>query len=186
MSLILVGAHPKTIDYDNGELLTKHFWGNSIESFIQKNKINKPIKIETIDLLPGGTYQQDIFDDIFVKEHYETYHQIYLIDCGGIWYVLQTLDISESRWYNTPEINEMREIMRKLSHEELTEIIKELIQKLYSMLKPDGICVLSKFTNCFFREQVICILDYVGFQYETEQHKYINDVIIIKKYNQKI
>ena len=184
MSLILIGAHPKKINYAKGELLTKHFWGNSIETFIQTKKINKPIMIETIDLLPGGNYQEDIFDDIFVKEHYETYHQIYLLDCGGIWYVLQTLDIPDSfaKNYNTTEINEMREKMRKLTHKELCEIIKELIQKLYSMLKPNGICVLSKFTNPIFEYEFIEQMNNLEIKYTIENNIYIGTVIIIKKY----
>ena len=183
MSFILIGAHPKKIDYDKGELLTKHFWGKSIQSFIEKENIPKPIKIETVDPLPGGTYENDIFDENFVKENYEKYLQIYLIDCGGIWYVLQTLDIpeNESRYYNTKEIREMRKIMRNLKEEELYGVIKLLLKKIYSMLKPNGICVLSKFTNPIFQEVFIQQMDNLGMVYIIEQHLYIGTVIIITK-----
>jgi hypothetical protein len=183
MSLILIGAHPKTIDYDKGELLTKHFWGNSIQSFIEKENIPKPIKIETIDLLPGGTYQNDIFDDIFVKEHYETYDQIYLLDCGGIWYVLQTLDIPDNfaKYYNSNEIIEMRKIMRHLTHEEISNVIELLIKKIYSMLKPNGICLFSKFTNSNFQEGFIEQINQLSMNYTVEKHLYIGTVIIIRK-----
>jgi hypothetical protein len=182
MYLILIGAHPRIIE--KGELTTKHFWGNEIQELIQREKIDDPI-IHTIDLLPGGTYQQNIFDEDFVKDHLETYAQIYLIDCGGIWYVLQSLDISDSfaRTYNSPEIREMRERLRQLTHEELNNIIKDLIEKLYSMLEYNGICVFSKFTNSMFQETFVNMLNELGYIYEIEQRIYVGTVIIIRKYN---
>jgi hypothetical protein len=182
MSLILIGAHPHLIHYNKGELITKHFWGGSMELYIKKENVTNPI-IHTIDLLPGGTYQNDIFDDVFVKEHQETYIQIYLIDCGGIWYVLQTLDIpdSYSKYYNTKEIRQMREELRKLSEDEINNFIKKLIEKLYSMLKTNGICVLSKFINDIFKENFIEILNSLGYLYEIENEPYLKTTIIIKK-----
>ncbi len=184
MSLILIGAHPRLIHYNNGELITKHFWGNEMEKLIQREKINEPI-IHTIDLLPGGTYQQDIFDNTFVKEHKNTYSQIYLIDCGGIWYVLQTLDISDifAKTYNSKEVIELREILRLSTTEELNDIIKDLILKLYSMLKPNGICVLSKFFNPLFQETFVHLLNHLGMIYEIEQQKELGTVIMIRKLN---
>ncbi len=180
MSLILIGAHPHLIH--KGELPTKHFWGNEIQELIQREKIDDPI-IHTIDLLPGGTYQEDIFNEVFVKEHLETYTQIYLIDCGGIWYVLQSLDIPDSfaRIYNSPEIREMRERLRQLTHEELNNIIQQLIEKVYSMLQYNGICVFSKFTDSIFQETFVNLLNDLGWVYEIEQRKYVGTVIIIRK-----
>jgi hypothetical protein len=186
MSLILIGAHPCLIHYDKGELITKHFWGNEMEKLIQREKIKEPI-IHTIDILPGGTYEQDIFDNTFVKEHQESYHQIYLIDCGGIWYVLQSLNMSKELaiCYNSLEIIELREKLNKLSEEELQNLIKSLIEKLYSMLLPNGICVFSKFVNSIFQEEFIQQLNKLGIIYEIENQKYVGIVIIVKKENYK-
>ncbi len=182
MSLILIGAHPKKIEYDKGELIHKHFWGEKIEEIIHKENLINPI-IHTIDILPGGTYQQDIFNNQFVKEHENTYSQIYLIDCGGIWYVLQSLDISDifAKSYNSKEIIELREILRLYTIEELNELIKDLILKLYSMLKPNGICVLSKFTNTLFKETFTQLLNELELMYEIDYQQEIGIIIIIRK-----
>jgi hypothetical protein len=182
MSLILIGAHPKTIEYDKEELITKHFWGNEIQSLIEREKIYKPT-IETIDILHGGTYQQDIFDNIYVKENQNKYCQIYLLDCGGIWYVLQSLDISEtfSKTYESKETRKLRESLILLTEEEVNDMIKEIILKLYSMLKPNGICIFSKFTDLLFQETFINLLNDLGMIYEIENYNFMGTVIIIRK-----
>jgi hypothetical protein len=189
MSLILIGAHPKKIN--KGELIRKHFWGNEIQVLIEReklNKENKEIKIETIDILPGGTYQSNIFDEIFVKQHQEIYDQIYLLDCGGIWYVLQTLEtlqIMNSKesieTIESKEIIKMREELTKLSYMEIQTRIQELIEKLYSMLKINGLCVFSKFTDLLFQETFISLLNDLGFLYEIETYDFVGTVIIIRK-----
>jgi len=50
------------------------------------------------------------------------------------------------------------------------------------MLKPNGICVLSKFINPLFEEEFIQQISNLGMEYVIEQKSYVGTVIIIKKY----
>lgn len=176
---ILIGAHPKIVVYIDDQIFN-HYWSKDIEYYINESGLINPI-IDTVDLLSGGTHVNDIFESIeFHQEHYQYYDIIFLPDCGGKWYVMQTLD--QSNIYNSEEIIKMRENINKLSKEEQKYIIIEMIYNLYNMLKPNGTLVLSKFISENFTKLFIEILEEKQFvYYETLDNYNCNKVIVIKK-----
>lgn len=76
----------------NPPVLNNHWIGIHPFTIFQKivesnNLIGNPY-FETIDILPGGTYQQNAFSDEFIEDHIEDYDLVLVPDCDGEWSTL--------------------------------------------------------------------------------------------------
>ena len=182
---ILIFCHPDivsgTIDNIQGHFLSKDISILGREAGITGTPI-----IDTIDIIPGGTYQCDGFSDDFINRNLNEYNLVFIPDCGGLWLNLQLKDILDG-WRTiykfTPEDKE-----NNLS------LLIDYIIKVSKLVKINGIISFGKilvegpckvkgidFNN--FTEAIKYFLNDIGFEtYDRPLTEYFaNNIIIAKK-----
>lgn len=139
-------------------VLNNHWYGSEGLDLFQKIfngiQLEGYLSFDTVDLIPGGTYQADAISDDFINANKNKYDLIMVPDCGGQWYKLQKEDDANK-----------------------TELIRLSIN-LTLMLKPKGIIVFSKFmseTPCHINER-----DFPTFSSALEYSLKNNNLNIIK------
>lgn len=166
---ILIYCHEDIITYrkenKEGDKLWSHDQkgaykcSNIVEKIIDMNGWgDSNIHIDTIDIISGGTFKEDGFSDTFIDKHVGEYNLVYLPDCAGDWYRLQT-DAQKD-----------------------FETLLLIILSISRLVKKEGILVLSKFTENVleafhnypsFSRAVIEFLEELGFVVETDKFKNI-------------
>jgi hypothetical protein len=141
---VLILCHNKMVNGKFEPLVLNNHWYGSPELqifqriFAEYNLKGKPI-FETIDIIPGGTYQADAFSDEFINQHINDYDIVMVPDCGGPWYYLQNTDLYDGgrkiRDLTTDEVNVNK------------EILITLCLKLTKVVKQGGIIQFSKFIS---------------------------------------
>jgi hypothetical protein len=141
---VLILCHNTMVNGKFEPLVLNNHWYGSPELqifqriFAEYNLKGKPI-FETIDIIPGGTYQADAFSDEFINQHINDYDIVMVPDCGGPWYYLQNTDLYDGvrkiRDLTTDEVNVNKEILIKLC------------LKLTKVVKQGGIIQFSKFIS---------------------------------------
>lgn len=111
---MLVYCHPRPIKLDDKQ---SHFQVPLFNQYLSENKIVNPHVI-SLDLHEGGTFVADGFNPEFTERNKEMYDLVWLPDCGGAWYELQT----------------RRE----------TEKLVDLIRNVAKTVKPGGSLMLGK------------------------------------------
>jgi len=131
---ILIFCHPRIVSGSINNI-EGHFLGGDISFLGKEAGITETgsLTIDTVDILPGGIYQADAFSDEFINENLYKYNLVFIPDCGGIWYELQT-KFTE----NTPEVK----------NNNLSLIIDYII-KVLNLVKINGIITFGKI---LFRE----------------------------------
>jgi hypothetical protein len=144
---VLILCHPKIVTGSFEPLILKNHWYGLV---IQENKsifehlfLEYKLKgipiFETVDIILGGTYKDDVFNDKFINEHLEEYDLVIVPDCGGPWYYLQN------------EENEENDIK-----------FLEICGNLVKMLKPNGIIQFGKFLRDDNRKLVNRLEEYLN------------------------
>jgi hypothetical protein len=118
--------------------LKNHWYGSSEMDYFKKLFLDYSLKgnpvFETIDIKPGGTYQQDAFSDKFIESHINNYDLVMVPDCGGIWYELQNSHTGKL-FLTEEEINDNK------------EKLIEICLNFTKIVKPGGIIQFSKFLS---------------------------------------
>ena len=166
---MLIYCHDDTITYrkenKEGDKLWSHEQGGAYKCSIIVERIidmngwgDSNIHIDTIDILPGGTFKEDGFSDTFIDKHVGKYDLVYLPDCAGDWYKLQTEGRKDF------------------------DTLLLIILSISRLVKKEGILVLSKFTEYVleafhkydsFSDAVVDILGELGFVVEIDKFKNI-------------
>jgi len=118
---VLIYCHPRKFD-------TCHWQYSLIAKEIEdrfKGTKGSEVFVDTVDTIAGGTYKEDGFSDVFINKHKGTYDLVFLPDCGGLWYKIQST--------GTPY-----------------ELIS-LIDNIRGLLKPSGTLFISKILDPIFK-----------------------------------
>jgi len=152
---ILVYCHPKKITMENNN----HWMMEIFKEIINDNYPHDQINFDTIDILPGGTIQDNVFSPNFINEHLNKYDGIFIPDCAGPWYYLQNNNFSnqinqlQSQLQYISDINAQNQIIKRieelkyynsLSPEIKNDIFRKIISNITKMLKNNGILFISK------------------------------------------
>jgi SAM-dependent methyltransferase len=115
-SKMLVYCHPQIIHQK-----ADHFLYSFFSETISNHGFNiDNLSIDTVDVLPGGTIQADAFTSNFSQSHIDEFDFVFLPDCGGPWFDLQSTPVDANK-------------------------LKPLISEVLKIVKPGGKLVLSKF-----------------------------------------
>lgn len=117
MFKVLILCHNKTP-------IENHWYYPIFSQLVPENSV-----YETIDILPGGTYQDDCFSEEFINRHIGYYDIIISPDSGGPWYTFQI-----NRDYDQ---------------------FSDLLEKISTMLKYECIILFDKFIYSEFKELTI-------------------------------
>lgn len=157
---VLILCHPRLVTGTFEPLvLNNHFFGFPEFQYFQKifgkyNLTGIP-KFDTVDILPGGTYQADAFSDEFINLHINDYDLVMIPDCGGPWYFLNT--DSETIIYPDGKKEEKKFTIQE-QNDNKTKLITLCI-KLSKIVKQGGIIQFSK----FIYEEQPCIIDGINY-----------------------
>lgn len=141
----LILCHPRNVTGTFEPLELKgHWFGNPLCSveplfkiiFKDYNLKGVP-KFETVDILSGGTYQEDAFGDEFINKHINDYDLVMVPDCAGVWNKLQ----EKSLWENLKKIIDFTQEEKDYNITTLINICLNLTR----MVKPGGIIYFGKF-----------------------------------------
>jgi len=85
---MLIYCHPRIVDFTKED--SNHWQRSTFEAMLIEQSINKEdIKVDTIDVLPGGSKQGDGFSESFIDFNENKFDIVVLPDCGGLWYDYQ-------------------------------------------------------------------------------------------------
>ena len=124
---VMVGCHDRPF-------VDGHWQEDYIRERIQEHFPNKKAEIETVDIMPGGDREGDIFNydknqedpTNFSGMNHNEFDMIFLPDCGGVWFLVQ-------------------ESGRGTEHAE--ETLVQVLNAPLKMLKPGGYLYFSKILN---------------------------------------
>lgn len=141
----LILCHPKNVYVDENGKIVNHWYSD-----VMKENFSDFI-FETVDILNGGTYQDDCFSDKFINLHTAEYDILISPDAGGKWYKLQ----------------EGKDLFS----------FKILLINMLKFLKQTCIIILDKFIYPEFRKLSVEILQEFGFNiipktYDMYGHEY--------------
>jgi len=154
-------------------VLNNHWLGSEYNNIFAEYKLTGNPKFETIDIIPGGTYQDDAFSDTFIENHINDYDMILVPDCGGIWYELQKTSIDE-------KFRKIRDLTEDEQNQNKTLLIEKSLN-LTRMLKPNGIIYFGKFlseTPCIIRGKKFATFS-DALNYSMNNHGLISQIKII-------
>jgi len=147
---VLILCHPELVNGSFEPLtLNNHWWGMLLgdnelpifnDIFREYNLKGKP-KFDTVDIIPGGTFQEDAFNDEFINKHIDDYDLIMVPDCNGPWAELQS---SVKPIFDG---NRKYPVLQNLTLDEQNDnktILITLCLNLIKMIKSGGIIVFSK------------------------------------------
>jgi hypothetical protein len=141
MKSILILCHNRIVRKFNKNF-DYHWWGPNIIQIMEHYKfdnLDEDMIVDTVDIMPGGTYVEDAFSDEFINKHINHYDVLVVPDCGGPWYELQI----------TSQYHRMKKV-KDYTKEEININIKLLIDlslKLTKVVKPNGIINFCKFLH---------------------------------------
>ena len=141
---IIVYCHPKKITMENNN----HWMMEIFKEIINDNYPHDTINFDTIDILPGGTIQDNVFSQTFINEHANTYDGIFVPDCAGPWNYLQQI-ANKDDWPNQTAKNNM---------------LRNMIKNITKMLKPNGILFISKILTDTFYKIIVDVLNKLNFE----------------------
>lgn len=79
---ILIYCHPNK-DW-------KRHWSINLFSHIDPAIMDSNTQVDTIDVLAGGTIMCDGFSDHFIDSNLGIYNTVFIPDCGGVWFTIQS------------------------------------------------------------------------------------------------
>jgi len=146
---VLVGCHDKPFyegeyslleDTKKSNLSTKHWAHDFITNEIKKKYKDANQHIQTVDLMDSkrysrdpekvdSAYSTDIFKGPYAKRHENNFDMVFLPDCGGPWYTLQSAIDSAP---NDSVLNKM-----------LNKFV-DIVRNVMFMVKPGGYLYLGK------------------------------------------
>ena len=168
MFRVLVGAHPCKMSYNNELQISSNHWLSKIfdKLILAENTSNKSVTIETADIINNNINSPDYKVNLFEQTEFSTQKQSYydvvcLPDAGGLWYYCQDLTATGKMSIDTNEHLFIKYIAQN-DYEKYIEIIQNMINVLYSLVKPNGVLWLSKFIDDNFLEIVIDHFNSIG------------------------
>ena len=187
---VLILCHPRIVTGSFSPLeLTNHFYGlknitgEGEDSIFHNIFINDNLQdffetsgnptFETVDILPGGTYQADAFSDEFINAHKNEYDLIMVPDCDGEWYIKQ----------QTSEMKSFSKI-RDFSPEEINKNLDDLKNyciKLPQMLKKNGIILINKISHDLIVKLLDVFSESNGYRSEIRNIRSVGPVLIAKR-----
>jgi SAM-dependent methyltransferase len=85
---ILIYCHNRVVDLTRAA--TNHWQGPIFKQLLTERGIDlMKIKVDTIDILSGGTIVGDGFSKSFIDSHENEFDIVILPDCAGLWYEFQ-------------------------------------------------------------------------------------------------
>ena len=85
---MLIYCHRRVVDLTRAN--TNHWQGPIFKQLLTERGIDlMKIKVDTIDILSGGTIVGDGFSKSFIDSHENEFDIVILPDCAGLWYEFQ-------------------------------------------------------------------------------------------------
>jgi hypothetical protein len=117
---MLIYCHNRIVDLTRVD--TNHWQGPIFKQVLTERGIDPTtIKVDTIDIAPGGTIVGDGFSKSFIDSHENEFDIVILPDCGGKWYEFQ-----------------------KAHNDENFQSLLSLMIELLRLVKPGGIIMFGK------------------------------------------
>jgi len=117
---MLIYCHNRIVDLTRAD--TNHWQGPIFKQLLTERGIDPmKIKVDTIDIVPGGTIVADGFSKSFIDSHENEFDIVILPDCGGLWYEFQ-----------------------KEHNDENFQRLLSLMIELLRLVKPGGIIMFGK------------------------------------------
>lgn len=117
---MLIYCHNRIVDLTRAD--TNHWQGPIFKQVLTERGIDPmKIKVDTIDIVPGGTIVADGFSKSFIDSHENEFDIVILPDCGGLWYEFQ-----------------------KEHNDENFQSMLSLMIELLRLVKPGGIIMFGK------------------------------------------
>ena len=117
---MLIYCHNRIVDLTRAD--TNHWQGPIFKQLLTERGIDPmKIKVDTIDIVPGGTIVADGFSKSFIDSHENEFDIVILPDCGGLWYEFQ-----------------------KEHNDENFHSLLSLMIELLRLVKPGGIIMFGK------------------------------------------
>ena len=117
---MLIYCHNRIVDLTRAD--TNHWQGPIFKQVLTERGIDPmKIKVDTIDIVPGGTIVADGFSKSFIDSHENEFDIVILPDCGGLWYEFQ-----------------------KEHNDENFQRLLSLMIELLRLVKPSGIIMFGK------------------------------------------
>lgn len=117
---MLIYCHNRIVDLTRAD--TNHWQGPIFKQVLTERGIDPmKIKVDTIDIVPGGTIVADGFSKSFIDSHENEFDIVILPDCGGLWYEFQ-----------------------KEHNDENFQSMLSLMIELLRLVKPSGIIMFGK------------------------------------------
>ena len=117
---MLIYCHNRIVDLTRAD--TNHWQGPIFKQLLTERGIDPmKIKVDTIDIVPGGTIVADGFSKSFIDSHENEFDIVILPDCGGLWYEFQ-----------------------KEHNDENFQSLLSLMIELLRLVKPGGIIMFGK------------------------------------------
>lgn len=134
---VLIYCHRREVKY-NGGRVEGHWQGDIIGNGIRKMCNGQEVVIDTVDIIPGGTYTADAFSEYFITDHIEEYDLIALPDCGGPW--VETVHAQED--------------YKGMDYNIRLDILTQIVVRIMDMLKFGGKIMLGKYTSEEWRDSL--------------------------------
>ena len=117
---MLIYCHNRIVDLTRAD--TNHWQGPIFKQVLTERGIDPmKIKVDTIDIVPGGTIVADGFSKSFIDSHENEFDIVILPDCGGLWIEFQ-----------------------KEHNDENFHSLLSLMIELLRLVKPGGIIMFGK------------------------------------------
>lgn len=135
---VLIVCHPKIIEVENNKI-KNHWYGPIICQILNFYNIDiNEIVFNTVDIISGGTFNDDCFSENFQNNHRKEYDMVFMPDCGGDFFFSQ-------------------------NNNDITKF-KNIIIGITSMLKDNSSILIDKFIYEQFKEATFDVLNELGFQ----------------------
>ena len=137
---ILIYCHNRIVDLTRAN--TNHWQGPIFKQLLTERGIDPmKIKVDTIDIVPGGTIVADGFSKSFIDSHENEFDIVILPDCGGLWIEFQKehndenfqrlkSSISENKIYWVKDV--------KGIHQAHTEAAKQVSTDMFYVVDADA------------------------------------------------
>jgi SAM-dependent methyltransferase len=118
---MLIYCHNRIVDLTRAD--TNHWQGPIFKQLLRERRIDSTkIKVDTIDIVPGGTIVGDGFSKSFIDSHENEFDIVILPDCGGKWYEFQKEEHTDEKFQS----------------------LLSLMIELLRLVKPGGIIMFGK------------------------------------------
>lgn len=148
---LLILCHPR--EYKPGQFF--HFLMDShFEPLIKEEGFSSKV-IDTVDIVPGGTFVADGFSESFINQHLEEYDIVFIPDCAGPWW-----DLQKGKQYDR---------------------LNKKILDVSRMVRSGGLLWISKFLYTDLDTSMKEFLINNGFDVELKQDPSLGSVLVARK-----